>query len=175
MRHERAWSPSSATNKYVDHAFRLMEENARQILSIVKGTFPGLDFDARVRPSYCSSPHSDGEFLNCLWFEATRGAAQGQSLVVGDQSLDALKEVRCQYPANAALANQASVLQACPKGHEQHSQQLQRYKPLYRYWHSNDCPCVFFVCGYRVSHRSRCNGNLDNLGSPVLWHHDVCE
>ena len=80
------------TNQISDYGFRLMEENARQILSIVQGTFPTLDFDTKTIPSYCSSPQSDGQILSCLWFEATRGA-QGRDLVIGDQSLSALKEV----------------------------------------------------------------------------------
>lgn len=73
-----------------------MEENARQILSIVQGTFPGLNFDATANPLYCSSPQSDGEVLSCLWFEATRGSRAGK-LVVGDQSLNALEEVCISY------------------------------------------------------------------------------
>ena len=69
-----------------------MEENARQILNIVRGAFSGLDFDTKTRPTYCSSPQSDDEVLSCLWFEVTVGA-QGENLVIGDHTMDALKEV----------------------------------------------------------------------------------
>lgn len=69
-----------------------MEENARQILGIVQGTFPGLDFDATVKPPHCSSPQSDGEVLSCLWFDATQGS-RGRDLVIGDHGLRALQEV----------------------------------------------------------------------------------
>ena len=45
-----------------------MRENAEQILRIVKGTYPSIDFDIResdVRP--CSESGSDGDMLACLW------------------------------------------------------------------------------------------------------------
>lgn len=50
----------------------LMQQNARQILDIVRGTFPGLPFDGTTDGNGCASPKSDGESLDCLWSRATK-------------------------------------------------------------------------------------------------------
>lgn len=50
----------------------LMQQNARQILDIVRGTFPALAFDGATDDYGCASLKSDGEVLDCLWSRATK-------------------------------------------------------------------------------------------------------
>ena len=50
----------------------LTQQNARQILDIVRGTFPGLSFDGATNDNGCASLKSDGEVLDCLWSRATK-------------------------------------------------------------------------------------------------------
>ena len=44
-----------------------MHQNARQILDIVRGTFPTPLFDGSTAGKDCTSPQTDGETLSCLW------------------------------------------------------------------------------------------------------------
>lgn len=45
---------------------RLLEENAQQMLNVVRGTFPSIDFDLRrAAPAYCGKPQTDAEELHC--------------------------------------------------------------------------------------------------------------
>ena len=55
-----------------DVKIHLMQQNARQILDIVRGAFPGLPFDGTTDANGCASPNSDGETLDCLWSRATK-------------------------------------------------------------------------------------------------------
>ena len=48
-----------------------MLQNARQILDIVRPTFPTLPFDDTERNFSCILPKSDGKMLSCLWSNVT--------------------------------------------------------------------------------------------------------
>ena len=68
-----------------------MHQNARQILNIVRGTFPGLAFDGAAGTD-CTMPQSDGETLSCLWSTAAssvKGPGQGDPVT----ALQSLTEV----------------------------------------------------------------------------------
>ena len=54
----------------LDQKICIMRRNARQILDIVRGTFPKLSFDDTTNESDCISATSDGAILSCLWFKA---------------------------------------------------------------------------------------------------------
>lgn len=54
-----------------DMKIHLMLQNARQILDIVRETFPGLSFDEGKIETDCTKKRSDGENLSCLWATAT--------------------------------------------------------------------------------------------------------
>ena len=151
-----------------------MEENARQILGIVQGTFPGLKFDATVNPSYCSAPQSDGEVLSCLWFDATRGR-RGRDLVIGDQSFIALKEVCLQTDFFKASADYVSVLQVCTRIYEQYSQQLQSQESLRWYWHGSNSFHLFFECSHCIFCTKRYSWYLDSSSGNIIWSDDVCQ
>ena len=151
-----------------------MEENASQILSIVQGTFPGLNFETFVKPTYCSSPQSDGEVLSCLWFEATRGR-RGQDLVIGDQSLSALQEVCISSQVAKACADRGKVLQVCTRGHEQYSQQLQPQKSLHWHWHCYGCYRLFYDRSLYIVRQGRCNWDLDSTSGNFIRSDDVCK
>ncbi len=45
----------------------LMQQNAHQILNVVKETFTHLSFDGRAVVSGCSQDESEGEILSCMW------------------------------------------------------------------------------------------------------------
>lgn len=48
----------------------LLLQNSRQILGIVRGTFPGLSFSEAELLDDCTLAQSAGEMLSCLWFNA---------------------------------------------------------------------------------------------------------
>ena len=49
----------------------LLLQNARQLLKIVRGTFPGLSFSEAEILDDCALARSAGETLSCLWSNAT--------------------------------------------------------------------------------------------------------
>ena len=69
-----------------------MQQNARQILEIVGGTFPGLPFDGTTDGIDCASLNSDGEILDCLWSRATK-SLDPPDHVDGAEALRAYTEV----------------------------------------------------------------------------------
>lgn len=69
-----------------------MQQNARQILDIVRGTFPGLSFDGTRDDNDCVSLKSGGEALDCLWSKATR-SLDSPDYVDGAETLRAFTEV----------------------------------------------------------------------------------
>ena len=54
----------------VDVRIGLLLQNARQILDIIRGTFPGLSFSEAESLDDCTSTKSAEETLSCLWFDA---------------------------------------------------------------------------------------------------------
>lgn len=70
----------------------LMQQNARQILDIVRGTFPGLSFDGTTDENRCASLKSDGEALDCLWSRAAK-SLDSPDFVDGAETLRAFTEV----------------------------------------------------------------------------------
>ena len=54
----------------VDVRVALLLQNARQILDIVRGTFPGIPFSATENLNDCDLAKSAGERLSCLWSSA---------------------------------------------------------------------------------------------------------
>lgn len=56
----------------VDVRMGLLLQNARQILDIIRGTFPGLSFSEDETLDNCTLAHTAGETLNCLWSDAVR-------------------------------------------------------------------------------------------------------
>ena len=44
-----------------------MQQNAHQILNVVKKTFTRQSFDKRAVVSDCSQEESDSEILSCMW------------------------------------------------------------------------------------------------------------
>ena len=75
-----------------DVKIHLMQQNARQILDIVRGTFPGLPFDGTTDGNGCASLNSDGETLDCLWSRATKSLDR-PGYVDGPEALRAFTEV----------------------------------------------------------------------------------
>ena len=75
-----------------DVKIQLIQQNARQILDIVRGTFPGLAFDGTTNDNGCASLKSDGEVLDCLWSRATK-AVYSPDYVDGAETLRAFTEV----------------------------------------------------------------------------------
>lgn len=75
-----------------DVKIHLMQQNARQILDIVRGTFPGLAFDGTTDDKVCASLKSDGEVLDCLWSRVTKSLDRADH-VNGAETLRALTEV----------------------------------------------------------------------------------
>ena len=75
-----------------DVKIHLMQQNARQILEIVRGTFPGLPFDGTIDGNGCASLNSDGETLDCLWSRATKSLNRSD-YVDGPEALRAFTEV----------------------------------------------------------------------------------
>ena len=75
-----------------DVKLHLMQQNARQILDIVRGTFPGLPFDGTTDGTVCTSLKSDGETLDCLWSRATK-SLEPPGNVDGAEALRAYTEV----------------------------------------------------------------------------------
>ena len=108
-----------------------MHENARQILDIVRGTFPGLPSDG-VASTDCTLSQSDGETLSCLWSTAdssVKGLSQGDSVT----ALQALTEVSGNSLPIRSNAKPRLVRQTCTRHHEQHCQQLRYWETQYRY------------------------------------------
>ena len=56
--------------KSLDVRLSLVQQNARQMLEIVQGTFSTLSFDEKLASTDCTTPNSDGEELRCLWSTA---------------------------------------------------------------------------------------------------------
>lgn len=54
----------------LDVRIGLLLQNSRQILGIVRGTFPGLSFSEAELLDDCTLAQSAGEMLSCLWFNA---------------------------------------------------------------------------------------------------------
>ena len=54
----------------IDVRTGLLLQNARQILNIVRGTFPGLSFSQAETLNECTLAQSAGETLSCLWSNA---------------------------------------------------------------------------------------------------------
>lgn len=54
----------------LDVRIDLLLQNARQILDIVRGTFPGLSFSEAETLDDCTLAQSAGETLSCLWSNA---------------------------------------------------------------------------------------------------------
>ena len=75
-----------------DVKIHLMQQNARQILDIVRGTFPALAFDATTNDNGCASLKSEGEVLDCLWSRATK-SLDSPDYVDGAETLRAFTEV----------------------------------------------------------------------------------
>ena len=75
-----------------DVKLHLMQQNARQILDIVRGTFPGLPFDGTTDGNGCASLNSDGETIDCLWSRATKSSGP-PGYVDGAEALRAYAEV----------------------------------------------------------------------------------
>ncbi len=48
----------------------LMQQNAYQIMRVVKETFVGQSFERQAVVSDCSHEQSDGELISCLWSQA---------------------------------------------------------------------------------------------------------
>ena len=55
---------------FVDVKMGLLLQNARQMLDIVRGTFPGLSFSEDEYQGDCSLSPSAGDTLSCLWSNA---------------------------------------------------------------------------------------------------------
>lgn len=55
---------------FVDVKMGLLLQNARQILDIVRGTFPALSFSEDKYQGDCSLAPSAGDTLSCLWSNA---------------------------------------------------------------------------------------------------------
>ena len=75
-----------------DVRVHLMQQNARQILDIVRGTFPGLSFNGTSYDNGCASLKSDGEALDCLWSRAAK-SLDSLDFVDGAETLRAFTEV----------------------------------------------------------------------------------
>ena len=107
-----------------------MHKNARQILNIVRGTFPGLSFDGAAGTD-CTLSQSDGETLSCLWSTAAssvKGPGQGDSIT----ALQSLAEVSGNSLPIRSNAKPRLVRQTCTRHHEQHCQQLRSRETQYR-------------------------------------------
>lgn len=71
-----------------------MLQNAKQIMAIVRGTFPNVAIQGSNTASECTWPKSDEQILNCLWSNVTRkiqSLEQGQAPI--DEALQTLKDV----------------------------------------------------------------------------------
>ena len=55
---------------FIDARIGLLLQNARQILDIVRGTFPGLSFSGPETLDDCTLAQPAGETLSCLWSNA---------------------------------------------------------------------------------------------------------
>lgn len=74
-----------------------MHENARQMLDIVRGTFPGLSFNGQTDSLDCTTPKTDGEELSCLWSKASN-LVEDQSQSSGAEKTEALTAVGLKMP-----------------------------------------------------------------------------
>ena len=91
-----------------DDKIRILLHNARQILEIVKATFPGATFDDQTYAGDCVQSNSDVEVLPCQWRNITRMLEQGGSENT-DMILDAILEVGSfNVPSSEASLNQSS-------------------------------------------------------------------
>ena len=63
-----------------DVRVHIMQQNARQILDVVRGTFPGLSFNGTSYDNGCTSLKSDGEALDCLWSRAAKSLDSAETL-----------------------------------------------------------------------------------------------
>ena len=61
----------------IDSRVQLLLQNARQMLRIVRGTFPAVSFDGKPDPVGCHAPASEGKTLSCMWSEALSGVGIG--------------------------------------------------------------------------------------------------
>ncbi|KAI4254389.1 MAG: hypothetical protein LQ352_003121 [Teloschistes flavicans] len=57
---------------------RILQHNAKQILKVVKGTFPNLSFDGQNRSDACEDRFFDGTRLACLWSQL-EGSRKGDT------------------------------------------------------------------------------------------------
>ena len=73
---------------------RILTQNAKQILSIVKETFMDYPFDGHSVQRDCTLSHSEGDLLDCLWSQASKMLA-AESLSAKPEALSALMEVSC--------------------------------------------------------------------------------
>ena len=55
---------------YTEAGIDLLLQNARQMLNIVRKTFPGLSFSEAETVEDCALARSPGEMLGCLWANA---------------------------------------------------------------------------------------------------------
>lgn len=60
----------SWADAHVEDRVRIFEQNAAQILGIVKKTFPRRAFDIHSTPQCVLEPSGDGETLEDLWYAA---------------------------------------------------------------------------------------------------------
>lgn len=97
------------------HRARLMRQNARQIMDIVRGTFPSIDFDASLEASMCTQPQSDTETLRCMWTKANSLSGPDEPDIVG--ALDALTKVG-DVSRFVRDTNILAVLQGRSRDHE---------------------------------------------------------
>ena len=80
----------------------LIQQNARQILKVVKETFTGYLFDGQVVVSDCSLEKSDGEILVCMWSQVVYTLDSKNRVNVAGK-LGALTKVRPSTKQHSAL------------------------------------------------------------------------
>ncbi|KAL9587559.1 MAG: hypothetical protein Q9212_000136 [Teloschistes hypoglaucus] len=68
---------------------RILQHNAKQILKVVKGTFPNLSFDGHNRSDACEDIPSAGTRLACLWSRLER-LSREDTTTIGDFKVAAL-------------------------------------------------------------------------------------
>ena len=161
----------------IDVRVGLLLQNARQILDIVRGTFPEISFTAAEPLDACTVTQSAGEKLRCLWSTAaslvdvpgqidTAAALHALTRVSNNGDRVGLHQFDCWSFA---------VFQIRPRCHEQHCEQLQFVKTRSWYWSSctgnggRDSDCLYNLVG-QPNDRT-----MDLNRVHCIWNHDVCE
>lgn len=78
----------------IEDRIHILQHNAKQILKVVKGTFPNLSFGGQNRSDACEDVPSAGTRLACLW---SRLESRDDTTTIGDIKVAALYTV-CFLP-----------------------------------------------------------------------------